>query len=246
MISSRAKQKNPPKTITRKGAKRSPPPPAITTSPSVATTNNNKPTGRQASEPHRRKSATPPPAGEKINLISAGIFALKNKSASTVVLDAQTSLPSQQQKHQQHKQPSTMPSQSSTDFVIFDHNGNGPATGHVTPTPDFDLIQINETHETGFHSAMTAAATAKIKFPNAAVKNSTNLISKAGLSASSDKKTGKAAFTVGGASVKAKKKSRAQKAINVFKSQTSASASNKEKKVTKTLAIVLIVFLVCW
>lgn len=127
---------------------------------------------------------------------------------------------------------STIQSQSSTDLVIFDNanQNGGPASAAV---PDFDLIQINEMKETGFHSK-----------PANNLVNQKSLISRTGLSTVS-KDTRGGGKTVG-TPVNVKKKSRAQKAINVFKTQTSTSASNKEKKVTKTLAIVLIVFLVCW
>lgn len=327
MISSRAKQKNPAKQITRKGAKRSPPPPSHspshpailgnnaannTSNPNLNNTNNikkqtstttinnnnannnvnSKALPRQTSEPHqtlRRKSATMAAAvmsNERINLISAGIFALKNKSLSNAVLTTTTSGNLQAQ--------STVQSQSSTDLVIFDnpttnlmpttcnsninvnpHQNGGPhsstittialkttganaapATTTITATSinDFDLIQINEMRETGFQAESSTpsgvgggggggvgvvAQVGKSKPPLVTQKSTTTLVG-------TKSWTSKAGVSVGGASVKVKKKSRAQKAMNVFKTQTSTSASNKEKKVTKTLAIVLIVFLVCW
>lgn len=255
MISSRAKVKKR-KSITRKGAKRNPPPhqPLTTQSPSQPaihsnnnnnnnnTTSNSKSLPRQTSAPqaHRRKSTTPPVSNEKINLISAGIFALKNKSMSNAGLTTAPSygLPA-------HSQTHTVQSQSTTDLVIFDHSmayhNGGPSTATIAlastavtgiAIADIDLIQINEMHETGFHASVGAGGGGLVPVqpvgkskPPPPAKNSI-----AGVASG----------------VHAKKKSRAQLAMNVFKTQTSASASNKEKKITKTLAIVLIVFLVCW
>lgn len=265
MISSRAKVKKR-KSITRKGAKRNPPPQPLTThspsQPAIHSNNNNnnsninnnksnsKSMPRQSSVPQaqRRKSTTPPVSNEKINLISAGIFALKNKSMSNAGLTTAPSygLPA-------HSQTHTVQSQSTTDLVIFDHSmahhngGPGTATIALASTAvtgiaiaDIDLIQINEMHETGFHASVGAGG--------GGGGNSTGggIIPVQPVGKSKPPPPAKNSIAGVASGVHAKKKSRAQLAMNVFKTQTSASASNKEKKITKTLAIVLIVFLVCW
>lgn len=208
---------------------------------------------------NRRKSTSPPTSNEKINLISAGIFALKNKSASSAVL-AQTAGSTATMLGPVASV--AMQSQSSTDLVLIEvvNNQNGLAASQATAmfaatSTDFDLIEVNETgfhhpnhpssHHNNHHMSSNSNSTmpkmsivgATMTNHSLSVSNNTSLIAKAGLAVLTAKKNG--------GSIKVKK-SRAQKAMNVFKSQTSTSASNKEKKVTKTLAIVLIVFLVCW
>lgn len=213
MIRSRAKKSTASKMIMRKGAKRSPPPHSA--KPGGPASNASK-KGTPSGIGIARASTTP----EKVNLISAGIFALKNK-------------PSQ--------------SQSSADLML-EQNGT-----------DFDLIEINVMKETGFQGSKHNQSHSQQQQRKSNATDADTVVTKKSIVSyggnskeiltNSARNNAKNSVQLGGEMKVKKKKSRAGRAINALKTQSSALAtlsSNKEKKVTKTLAIVLIVFLVCW
>ena len=156
------------------------------------------------------------PEREKITLISPGIFRLKNKAVQIVNCQYDQNL----------KTP--LVQSSAQNCLINSKNSNSEST-----------IQADEKSLESFGNK-----------PNDSNNNLRVTIKESDSSSKLQRQTNEEALKKpNGLNAKTKKFIRAKTAINVLRTQSSmlaALSSNKERKVTKTLAIVVIVFLVCW
>ena len=154
-------------------------------------------------EKKSKKKAKTELESQKINLISPGIFKLKNRAAQITQL---------------HNQGSS-----------FDQNLTTPLVNNISNTNISSPNGLNIKNSNGDNLMQEKSVTSKIKPVNKANSNDS-----------------KSNILVKTNSINSKKFVRAKTVINTFKTNPSLIASNKERKVTKTLAIVVIVFLVCW
>ena len=174
---------------------------------------------------------------EKINLISAGIFKLKNKSwpndenspGNIETLDC-----SENNQNANLVQATNNDNTSSNNASVLNSNISNPGTsgsGNLINSLDSPQKIVNTNgsiKETNLNVAKAASSNNKLlQFKSSSNQNDS----------STKKKT---------SPLKSSKKQSAKNILRLQSSAISAVSSNKERKVTKTLAIVLIVFLVCW
>lgn len=174
---------------------------------------------------------------EKINLISAGIFKLKNKSwpndenspGNIENLDG-----SENNQNANLVQATNNDNTSSNNASVLNSNISNPGTsgsGNLINSLDSPQKLSNtngSVKETNLNVAKAANSNNKLlQFKSSSNQNDS----------STKKKT---------SPLKSSKKQSAKNILRLQSSAISAVSSNKERKVTKTLAIVLIVFLVCW
>jgi hypothetical protein len=203
---------------------------------------------------------------QKVNLISNGIFKLKNKNTNAICGDMQ-------------KVPNTansnanLTSEADVNFYLLtplvNHNN---CNNRLLSEFDHSALIINDPTESDSAKKKIApptnsANTSPIDNNNKNTNNNRNNNNNSLIGDSINKnfkpkenntkivkERMKKAKSLSNASnlpneIKPKKHSRAKSAISVLRSQSSAlsiASNSKEKKVTKTLAIVLCVFLVCW
>jgi hypothetical protein len=194
---------------------------------------------------------------EKINLISAGIFKLKNseklipaknesdEQASSSCSESNSALLNNNNNNNNHKNPKLDKNNNSANVASFNNPANRSSSLAVA------VAKANNSSNTLELSAIVTvdsiSVVADYSNNHNGEKNRGDSL-EAGVARASGR--GGSPIMNDGASAVMKATSRFKAAgVGVLRAQSSAisvASSNKERKVTKTLAIVLIVFLVCW
>ncbi len=186
-------------------------------------------------------------AQEKVHLISAGIFKLKN-SKKLIAAAA---------KKKSEEQASSSCSESDSGLLTGGNkskldNNNNHNTNNTTTTTKSDsfnnnnpsVATVNALCVTKYQqqNTTTAVVSFAVEDPTAASANKNTIIE---ISPHASPKLMRTPSTATKATT-LRFRAASAGVLRAQSSAISAASSNKERKVTKTLAIVLIVFLVCW